>query len=322
MKRPWLLLSLLLSLTLAVAILGRCWFVVDETQFVLLSEFGRVVEVLGDQPEEVGPHLKRPWRSTIAVDRRLQVTEPASREVITGDKRNLEVSPYIVWKVVNPARFYQSTGNVATASSRLEERVSASVSNALSRSTLESLASTDPKVWSLDALTESIQQDVILSLRQDLGIELIDIRLKRFNHPLEVRPAVFELIRSERKQVASKLRAEGEAEYQTLTSRADRERDEQLSRAEADAERLRAEGEAEAARILNEAHAHDPKFYELIRTLDTYRSILDDKATVILSTSSPLLRLLKEGPAAELPETKPSASASASETISTPESSP
>ncbi len=325
MKHPWRILSILVTLAISLVLLGRCWFVVDETRFVLLSDFGRVVDVLGDDAAEIGPHLKWPWHATIEVDRRLQVTEPASREVITGDKRNLEVAPYVVWRVVDPTRFHQSTGGLVVAASRLEERITAAVSDALSRSTFETLASTDPKLWALDTLTESIRDEAAPHLRQDLGIDLIDVRLKRFNHPLEVRPAVFDLIRSERKQVASKLRAEGEAEYQTLTSHADRDRDERLSRAEADAERLRAEGEAEAARLLNEAHAHDPKFYELVRTLDTYRSILDDKSTVILSTSSPLLRLLREGPSSEAPGSdsprSPGASA-ASETISAPEVSP
>jgi membrane protease subunit HflC len=325
MKRPWRTLAFLLLVALSAAVLSRCWFVVDETRFVLLSEFGRVVDVLGDDPGEVGPHWKRPWLSVLTVDRRLQVTEPPSREVLTGDKRNLEVAPYVVWKVVDPSRFYQSAGGIETASSRLEERVAASVSDALSRSTLESLASADPDVWKLDTITRSIRDQLSPDVRADLGIELLDVRLKRFNHPLEVRPAVFDLIRSERKQVASRLRAEGEAEYQTLASRADRERDERLSRAEAEAERLKAEGEAEAARLLNEAHAQDPKFYELIRTLDTYRSILDGKATVVLSSSSPLLRLLRDGPAGELPASlspKSPGSSAASETISAPETAP
>ena len=129
---------------------------------------------------------------------------------------------------------------------------------------------------------------------------MIDIRLRRFTPPVEVRPAVFDLIRSERRQVAATLRAEGEAEYQTLTSLAERERDAILAQADAEAERIHGRGEAEATRLSNEAHARDPKFYEFVRTLDTYRAILDDKTTVILSSTSPLLKLLTRGPADEL----------------------
>src|SRR5207248_10233447 len=112
----------------------------------------------------------------------------------------------------------------------------------------------------------------------------------------------------ERRQVAAALRAEGEAEYQAITSRADRERDAVLARADAEAERLRGLADADAARIGNEAHARDPRFYEFLRTLDAYRAILDDKATVVLSSSSPLLKLLTQGPDNDLaPEPPPSA---------------
>ena len=137
---------------------------------------------------------------------------------------------------------------------------------------------------------------------------MLDVRLRRFNHPVEVRPAVFDLIRSERRQVAATLRAEGEAQYQTITSQADRARDAILAQAEAEAERIRGQAEAEATRLLNEAHARDPKFYEFLRTLEAYRSILDDRATVVLSASSPLLKLLTQGPASTAATGRPPAS--------------
>ena len=107
--------------------------------------------------------------------------------------------------------------------------------------------------------------------------------------------------------MAASLRAEGEAEYQVLTSRADRERDAILAKAEADAERIKGKAEAEAMHVLNEAHARDPKFYEFVRILETYRSVLDDRATVILSSASPLLRLLTHGPADDLLRDNPPA---------------
>ena len=127
---------------------------------------------------------------------------------------------------------------------------------------------------------------------------------------MEVRPAVFDLIRSERRQVAAKLRAEGEAQYLTITSQADRTRDTMLAEAEAEARRIRGHAEAEATRVLNEAHGRDPRFFEFLRTLESYRSILDDRTTVVLSPSSPLLKLLVQGPAARY---RPAGSAAARE---------
>jgi membrane protease subunit HflC len=178
--------------------------------------------------------------------------------------------------------------------------VAAALSDALGGRPLEALASSDPKTWRLDDLTAEVRAAVADGARSALGVEVLDVRLRRYNHPLEVRPAVFDLIRSERKKVAATLRAEGEARFQELTSAADRRRDAILATADAEAERIRGRGAAEAIRTLNAAHARDPKFYEFLRTLETYRAILDAKATVILSTSSPLLRLLDRGPADEL----------------------
>ena len=278
----------LFALGLVGLLVFRSFLIVDETEFVLVTEFGRTVDVLGDEPDEAGLHAKWPWQSSIAVDRRLRVFDPPPREMITGDKRNLEVASYVAWRVGDPVRFVAAAGTLDAAEARLNERISAALSDALGRRELASLASTDPKVWRLDALTGEVLEAVAPLAKGELGVEVLDVRLRRFNHPVEVRPAVFDLIRSERKQVAATLRAEGEAQYQTLTSQADRERDAILSRADAEAERLRGRGDAEATRLLNEAHARDPKFYEFVRTLETYRAILDDRATLVLSSASAL----------------------------------
>jgi modulator of FtsH protease HflC len=302
--RNILLASLIVAALILIAM--RSWVAVDETQFVLITEFGRPVTIYGDDPDEPGFHLRWPWQSSQSIDRRLQVSEPPARETITGDKRNLEVAPFVVWRVSDPVRFLGSAATLDAAGNRLHERVSAALSDAIGRRPLESFASIDPKAWGLDGLTLEVKTTVAKAAQDELGVELIDVRLRRFNHPVEVRPAVFDLIRSERKQVAATLRAEGEAQHQRLTSEADRQRDAILAKADADAERIRGKGEAEATRLLNDAHAKDPKFYEFLRTLETYRAILDEKATVILSSSSPLLRLMMQGPGEELLKDKAS----------------
>lgn len=300
MRRLRWTLAGLIGLGLLVAVGLRSAVIVDETEFVLVTEFGRTVDVYGDSPGEAGLRAKLPWRSTISVDRRLRVFDPPPREMITGDKRNLEVASYVAWRVADPERFVTAAGTLEAAEARLNERVSSALGDALGRRDLASLASTDPNVWRLDALTSDVLAVVAARARGELGVEVLDVRLRRFNYPDEVRPAVFDLIRSERRQVAERLRAEGESQYQALRSRAERERDAIVARADAEAERIKGRGEAEATRVLNEAHARDPKFYEFVRSLETYRSILDDRATLVLSSASPLLRLLTRGPAEDL----------------------
>ena len=300
---------------IAAVLAARAWVVADETAFVLVTEFGRPVALYGDEPGETGLHAKWPWQSARSIDRRLRVFDPPAREMITGDKRNLEVASYVAWRVADPGRFLRSAGTLEAAEARIEERVAAALSDAIGRRDLAALASTDPSAWALDDLTTEILGRLAGRARDELGVEVVDVRLRRFVHPVEVRPAVFDLIRSERRRVAATLRAEGQAQYTTLTSEADRTRDAILARADAEAERVRGRGEAEATRLLNAAHAKDPAFYEFLRALETYRAILDDRATIVLSSASPLLRLLTEGPAESLvadPGPPPSASESAS----------
>jgi membrane protease subunit HflC len=298
MRRTRRIAFVAVALAVLAVLVARSWVVVDETESVLVTEFGRPVVLYG--PGESGLHAKWPWQSSQAIDGRLQVFDPPAREMITGDKRNLEVASYVVWRVAEPNLFLRSAGTLKAAEARLDERVSAALSNAVSRRDLASLASVDTKLWSLDTLTREVLDSVAQPARTELGVDVVDVRLRRFIHPVEVRPAVFDLIRSERKKVAATLRAEGEAQFQTLTSQADRERDGILAQADAESERIRGQGDAEATRVLNDAHARDPRFYEFLRTLETYRAILDDKATVVLSSGSPLLRLLTHGPSDEL----------------------
>jgi membrane protease subunit HflC len=290
---------------LAVAcVVGLGWsslVAVDETEYAVVTEFGRVVAVHGMQPGTAGLHLKRPWQSVVKVDRRTLAFDPPAREVITGDKRNLEVAAFVVYRVADPVRFLRGSGTLEQAEARLSERVAAALSDAIGRRDLASLATTDRARWALDDLTREAATAAAASARGELGIEVLDLGLRRFNHPLEVRPAVFDLIRSERKQVAARLRAEGEAQYTAIASQADRARDAILAQADAEAERIRGQAQAESTRILNEAHGRDPRLYELLRTLESYASILDAKTTIVLSSSSPILKLLARGPGEEPP---------------------
>ena len=298
----------LLILLVGAGLAGLCWlslFTVDETEFVLVTQFGRTVAILGQNPGDPGLHLKWPWQSKLAIDRRLRVFDAPAREMITGDKRNLEVAAYVSWRVSDPLLFQSASGSLDAAEARLNERVSAALSDALGRVELANLASTKPNVWKLDHLTSQVRGSISARAQQELGVEVRDVGLRRFNHPIEVRPAVFDLIRSERKQVAERLRVEGESQYQILRSEAERERDVIVATAEAEAAKIKGQAEAEATRIMNQAHSQDVKLHQLVRTLETYKALLDEKTTLFLSSGSPLLRLLTQGPAEEMTPTAP-----------------
>jgi Cu+-exporting ATPase len=125
--------------TLALAALAglavRSALMVDETQFVLVTEFGRPVALYGDDPGEAGLHWKGPWQDALALDRRLRVFDPPPRETITGDKKNLEVASYVAWRIADPQAFLRSAGSTDAAEARLGERIAAALNNAIGRST-------------------------------------------------------------------------------------------------------------------------------------------------------------------------------------------
>src|SRR5579871_428077 len=178
MRRLRRLLILAVALGLLAALVVRSAVIVDETEFVLVTEFGRPVALYGDAKDEAGFHWKWPWQSSQPIDRRLRVFDPPPRELITGDKRNLEVASYVAWRVVDPDKFIRSAGTLDAAEARLNERVSAALSHAFGSRDLASIASNDPKVWSLDALTEDLVEAVAPGAKDELGVEVVDIRLR------------------------------------------------------------------------------------------------------------------------------------------------
>jgi membrane protease subunit HflC len=292
-----------LAALLALGVLGllSSMVIVDQTESVYITEFGRPVRLI----EEPGLAWKWPYQSRRSFDRRLQLDAPAPREMLTSDKKNLEVAWYVSWKIADVDRFLRSVRTLPDASARLEDMAASVLAAELGGHDLGSLI----KVGSdsaLGAMLTKVTRRIGEQAAQEYGIQVVDVRLRRLNYPEEVRSAVFEQIRSERKRVAAATRAEGESEARTIRSAADRERARVVSEAEADAARLVGEGEAQAIRIANEAHAADPSFYQFLKTLETYRTALDRKTTLILSSDSAFLRLLTQG----VPELPPAAPAS------------
>jgi membrane protease subunit HflC len=162
---------------------------------------------------------------------------------------------------------------------------------------------TEPAV--LEQLADAVRRAISradagdTALPDRLGIEIVDLRINRLGFPAGNQQAIFERMRSERKKIADGYRSAGMAENKMIMSQADRQYGEILARAQADAERIRGEAEAESIAILNRAHARDPEFYRITRTLDAYREILGEKTTLVLSASNPWLKLLTDG----IPET-------------------
>lgn len=304
-----------------VAWLSTAIVFVDETEVVLLERLGKVVAVL-DRPDDRGLNVKLPWPLGTArrFDRRTQLFDPLGREVFTRDRKNVTIDAYVCWKIAEPTpdselldrpavRFFRSLGTAETAEARLETRVRSSLASRIAMVELGDLLSVSDSEsppensteMSLDLVSQQLLDDVRQradeesSVLERLGIEIVDVRIKRINFPRGNQQAVFERMKSERQKIAGRYRSAGLAQNAVIRSQADRQYNEIISRAEAEAERIRGTGEADALAVLNEAHARDPEFYQTLRTLDSYKSIINEKTTLVLSASSSLLKLLVDG---------------------------
>lgn len=314
------MLAAVMALGIAVW-LSTCIVFVDETEVVLIERLGTVVAVL-DRADDRGLNLKLPWPIGTArsFDRRTQLFDPPAREAFTRDRKNVTVDVYVCWKIAEPSakselidrpavRFFRSLGTNETAQARLETRVRSSMASRIATVELgELLSVTDPEQgpngstgMSLDSLSQHLLEDVRQRADENqpvldrLGIEIVDVRIKRINFPRGNQQAVFERMKSERQKIAGRYRSAGLAQNAVIRSQADRQYSEIISRAEAEAERIRGLAEAEALAILNEAHARDPEFYQTLQTLDSYKSIINENTTLVLSASSRLLKLLVDG---------------------------
>jgi membrane protease subunit HflC len=305
--------------TLAILALGAvaaaCTpVIVDQTEAVFITEFGRPVRLI----DEPGLHWKWPFQSRRGFDKRLQLDAPPPREMLTRDKKNLEVAWYVSWRIGDVNRFLRATRTQADASARLEDMTASILAMELVRHDLTSIVKIggDP---ALAALMKDVTARVADQADKEFGLRVVDVRLRRLNYPEEVRSAVFEQIRGERRRVAATTRAEGESQARTIRSAADLERAKTLAEAEGDAARVIGEGEAQAARIANDAHSADPNFYRFLKTLETYRSALDSKTTLVLSSDSAFLELLTKG--VPEPPTTPGASVAEKQSAPGPSSS-
>ncbi|MDE0435585.1 MAG: protease modulator HflC [Bryobacterales bacterium] len=274
-----------------VLLLYASFFTVRETEFVLVTAFGRPVHTV----TEAGPHFKWPYETATYFDRRLRVYNPTPSEFLTRDKKNLVLESYVLWRIAEPQTFVETVGNPEAAEMRLHDIVWAGLAATMGRHDLDAIVSVDPARVRTESMLDALSEQTGSQALKEYGIDVLDVRIKRLNLPEQNKQSVFGRMRAERERIARQYRAEGEEEALRIRADADRQREEILSAAYKEAEEIKGKGDADAARIYGEAYSRNPQFYKLTRTLETYKKALDDKTTVVLSSDSELLRLLTRG---------------------------
>lgn len=285
---PWALCGVVVLLA------WLTFFSVRETEFVLVTQFGKPLYTVSD----AGLHTKWFFQTATYFDRRLRIYNPRPSEFLTRDKKNLVIESYVAWRIQDPKRFIETVGDPISAEMRLHDIVWSGLSAALGTQDLESIVSTNLQTVKAQDMLDRLSDTTDRAALRQYGIEVLDVRVKRLNLPEQNKQSVYARMRAERERIARQYRAEGEEQALSIRADADRQKEEILSLAYKQAEKTKGEGDAESTRIYSQAYSRNPRFYKLLRTLESYKKILDDKTTAVLSSDSELLKILMHGEAA------------------------
>ncbi|MEC7902152.1 MAG: protease modulator HflC [Candidatus Neomarinimicrobiota bacterium] len=279
------LLTILLPI-LAVAGFSSI-FIVDETQQVVILQLGKPVKTVTKPGLNV--KLPFPFQEKITFDDRLLEYDSPPEEILSKDKKSLIVDNYVRWKIVDPLQFLKTVQAIPTAKSRMDDIVYSELRRELGTHDM------------VEIITENREEIMDIVTRQSnsatlaYGISVVDVRIRRVDLPAENEESIYARMEAERKRQANKFRSEGEEEAQKIRAATDRDKTIILADAYKEAEKIRGEGDARAVQIYARSYSADPKFYEFVRTLDTYKQVVDDKTTLVLPSGSKLFKLLMDG---------------------------
>jgi len=302
------LATLVVAAFLGLIVLTNSLYVVDMTQQVIITQFGKPI---GSAVGDPGLKIKVPFIQKVnTFDKRILEWDGSPRQVPTRDKRYIWVDTFARWRIIDPLKFMQSVTDEIGAQARLDDVIDAITRDLLtSHDLIEVVRNTDREmeVFELDVPREAqveielgrlgITREVLERAAEQMpryGIELVDVQIKRVNYVDEVRQKVYERMISERQRIAEGYRSEGQGQSAEIRGQKEKELQRITSEAYRVAEELKGNADADAARIYAEAFGRDPEFYSFLRTLESYKTTLDGESTLILTTDGDYFRFLKE----------------------------
>jgi membrane protease subunit HflC len=258
-----------------LVVLAMSIFTVDQRQYALVFQLGEVKRVI----TEPGLNFKIPMIQNVRYFEKRIITldnnEP--ERFITSEKKNVLVDSFIKWRIVDPKLYYISVGgDEARAKIRLNQTVNAGLREEFGKRTVHDVVSGER-----DKIMEQMREKADIDSRT-IGIQIVDVRIKRVELPNEVSDSVYRRMEAERKRVANELRSEGSAEAEKIRADADRQREVIVAEAYRDAQKAKGEGDAKATSIYAQAFAPNPEFYAFYRSLEAYRASFRNKTDVLV----------------------------------------
>ncbi|MEW8978729.1 MAG: protease modulator HflC [Symbiobacterium sp.] len=280
------LLIWIAAIALVFGALSQIIFVREDEYLVVRSWTGVVQRI----QTEAGPTFKIPLLQsvqTLPKQRMIYDSNPA--DVLTADQKPIIVDYYTVWQITDPLKFVQNTQTTSRAEQRIDAAVYSTVRGVLGRLKFgEIISEGESARGDLNAQVTAMVNDLVA----DYGITVHDVRLKRTDLPEQNLESVFNRMKSERSKIAQDYLSQGDEQAANIRARTDKEATLIISEARRRAAEIEAEGEAEAARIYNEAYGADPEFYAFYRTLESYKTTLNGKPTIVIPIDSPYAKLL------------------------------
>lgn len=269
-----------LVLFLAVYAFSSFFYIVDQRRFAIVYGLGEIKRVVS--AEGIKLKLPFPLERIVFVDKRIQTIDNAEADrYITKEKKNLLVDLFIKWRVFDPAKFQTSfQGDISFAEDRLRQIIRSALNEEITKHTLTQVVS-DKRDDVMLAVRDKVESDVRV-----VGIDIIDVRLKRVDLLSEISSSVYARMASERSRVASRVRSEGGKRAEAIRAEADRKKEVMLANAYRESEILKGEGDSMAASVYSKTFSKDPDFYSFYRSMQAYRSLFHGKDKVVFTNLS------------------------------------
>jgi modulator of FtsH protease HflC len=303
---------IVIILVIAIILVYNSAYIVDETEQVIITQFGRIT---GETKKAPGLRFKIPFIQQANVfNKNLLDWDGDPGQIPTLDKTFIWVDTFARWKIVEPIKFFQTVNNRFNAIGKLNDIIDPAVRNYItSYSLIEAVRKSNKELgideigledvkkdqrasysitFGREKITKGIMEQAQPKLAQ-FGIELVDVKIKRINYVESVRKSVYDRMIAERNQMAEKFRSEGRGEARKIIGEKERDLKRIISEAYKVSQQIKGKADAEAIKIYAKAYGEDPEFYSFTRTLEIYKEALDDKNTLVLSTDSEFLKYLK-----------------------------
>ena len=282
--------TLIVGALVVLGIAQTCIYTVGEREYAMVFALGELKQVVS----EPGLHVKLPppLQNVVYLDKRLLTLDASGADLVqTSEKKNLMIDTFVKWRIGNPRLYWVSfQGSERAASDRLAALLRDVLNIAVNKRTVNQITSAE-REKAMAEISDLLQERV-----NDLGIEIVDVRMKRVDFTPEISESVYRRMEAERKRVASEERSKGAAQAERIRANADRQSEVILAEAYRDAQKTKGEGDGEAARIYAEAFGADPEFARFYRSLEAYRKSFSSRSDVmVLDPSSDFFSYLKSG---------------------------